>query len=62
MLTKRNAVLAAGAPILFALAGVRAASASDSNWDFWTYGSLPWDSVTGGYDTNSDLLNGHGQL
>jgi hypothetical protein len=56
MLTKRNALLAASAAVLVAVAGDRAASASDSNWDLGAYGSVPWDAVGGGFDTNGDLL------
>jgi len=56
MLTKRNALLAAGAAVLVALAGDRAASAADGNWALYENGALPADAVSGGIDSNGQTL------
>ena len=56
MMTKRNALLAAGAAVLVVLAGDRAASASDWNWYSDSDGFLPFDAVSGGPDTDGVLL------
>lgn len=57
MLTKQNALLAAGAAILVALAGDRAASAADGNWVLRQSGDLlPGDAIAGGHDTNGQTL------
>ena len=56
MLTTRNALLAAGAAVLVALAGDRAASAADGNWVAYENGALPGDAIAGGHDTNGKTL------
>src|SRR6516164_6746222 len=56
MLTKRNALLAAGAAALAAVAGDRAASAADANWFQNCCGSIPSEAVPGGHDANGDTL------
>jgi hypothetical protein len=57
MLTKRNALLAAGAAVLVAVAGARAASASDWNWYSDSDGFVPNDAVSGGDDSDGVLLS-----
>ena len=56
MLSKRNALLAAGAAVLVAVAGDRAATASDQNWFPDYYGGKPWAAISGGVDTNGLVL------
>jgi hypothetical protein len=56
MLTTRNALLAAGAAVLVAVAGDRAASAADGNWVPYENGALPGDAIAGGHDTNGQTL------
>ena len=56
MLTTRNALVAAGAAVLVALAGVRAASAADGNWVAYENGALPGDAIAAGHDTNGKTL------
>ena len=56
LLTKRNALLAAGAAALAAVAGDRAASAADANWFQNCCGSIPSEAVPGGHDANGDTL------
>jgi hypothetical protein len=48
MLTKRNALFAAGAAVLVALAGARATSASDWNWYSKSDGFTGPDGIQGG--------------
>ena len=52
MLPKRNALLAAGAAVLVALAGDRAASASEWNWSSDQDGFAPMEAVRGGTDSD----------
>jgi hypothetical protein len=56
MMTKRNALLAAGLSVLVAVAGERAAGASDQNWSLDDNGDVPWDAIAGGRDTNGQIL------
>ena len=56
MMTKRNALLAAGVAVLAVVAGSRAASAADVNWEPNSYGNVPWDAVVGGRDTDGSML------
>ena len=56
MLSKRKVMLAAGAAILAALAGGRAARADDYNWAHGDNGSKPFDAVRGGTDSDKQPL------
>ena len=56
MLTKRNALLAAGVAALVAIAGDRVASASDWNWYSTENGNVPEDGIRGGTDSDGSPL------
>jgi hypothetical protein len=56
MLTKRTAKLAAGAAVLVALAGGRAAGAADANWAPGNKGHKPYDAIQGGTDKDQNPL------
>jgi hypothetical protein len=56
MLSKRNAMLAAGSAVLVALSGGRMARAADANWVAGNNGHKPYDAVQGGTDTDKQSL------
>ena len=56
MLSKTNAMLAAGAAVLVALEGGRMAGAADANWVAGDNGHKPYEAVQGGTDTDKNPL------